>query len=99
MYAIRSYYAGAGLGLNVILGVDPVTGAIISAIVAVGIFLSKEAGMAMDRFAQIDGVVMVILTCYVAFSSDAPVNTAIANTFMPEQIDTMAIITLVGGIV
>ncbi len=42
--------AGAGLGLNVMLGIDPVTGAIISAAIAVGIFLSKEAGMAMDRF-------------------------------------------------
>ncbi|ACQ93464.1 conserved hypothetical protein [Tolumonas auensis DSM 9187] len=91
--------AGAGLGLNVMLGIDPVTGAIISAAIAVGIFLSKEAGMAMDRFAQIAGVVMVVLTCYVAFSAGAPVGEAVQKTFMPEQIDTMAIITLVGGTV
>jgi Mn2+/Fe2+ NRAMP family transporter len=91
--------AGAGLGLNVILGIDPILGAIISAAIAVGIFLSKEAGMAMDRFAQIAGVVMVILTCYVAFSSHPPVAAAIANTIVPERIDAMAIITLVGGTV
>ncbi len=91
--------AGAGLGLNVVFGIDPVTGAIISAVVAVAIFLSKEAGMAMDRVAQIAGVVMVILTCYVAFSSHPPVAEAIANTFVPEKIDAMAIITLVGGTV
>ena len=91
--------AGAGLGLNVIFGIDPITGAIISAVIAVGIFLSKEAGMAMDRFAQIAGVVMVILTCYVAFSSHPPVVEAIANTFVPEKIDAMAVITLVGGTV
>lgn len=89
--------AGAGLGLNVIFGLDPVTGAIISAVVAVGIFLSREAGMAMDRFAQIAGVVMVILTCYVAYSSHPPVGAAIVNTLMPEHIDAVAIITLVGG--
>ncbi|MDD2344217.1 MAG: divalent metal cation transporter [Tolumonas sp.] len=91
--------AGAGLGLNVIFGVDPITGAIISAAIAVGIFLSKEAGLAMDSFAKIAGVVMVILTCYVAFSSHPPVAAAITNTLVPEKIDAMAIITLVGGTV
>lgn len=91
--------AGAGLGLNVIFGIDPITGAIISAVIAVGIFLSKEVGMAMDRFAQIAGVVMVILTCYVAYSSHPPIADAIVNTFVPEKIDAMAVITLVGGTV
>lgn len=91
--------AGAGLGLNVIFGIDPIPGAIISAAIAVGIFLSKEAGMAMDRFAQIAGVVMVGLTCYVAFSAGAPVGEAVYRTILPEQIDTMAIVTLVGGTV
>ena len=91
--------AGAGLGLNVIFGVDPILGAIISAAIAVGIFLIKEAGLAMDRFAQVAGVVMVVLTCYVAFSAGAPVDEAIYRTVLPEQIDTMAIVTLVGGTV
>ncbi|MBB6054992.1 NRAMP family divalent metal transporter [Tolumonas osonensis] len=91
--------AGAGLGLNVIFGIDPIPGAIISAAIAVGIFLSKEAGMAMDRLAQLAGVVMVVLTCYVAFSSGAPVGEAVYRTILPEQIDTMAIVTLVGGTV
>ncbi len=91
--------AGAGLGLNVIFGIDPIPGAIISAAIAVGIFLSKEAGMAMDRLAQLAGVVMVVLTCYVAFSSGAPVGEAVYRTILPEQIDTLAIVTLVGGTV
>ena len=91
--------AGAGLGLNVIFGIDPIPGAIISAAIAVGIFLSKEAGMAMDRLAQLAGVVMVVLTCYVAFSAGAPVGEAVYRTILPEQIDTMAIVTLVGGTV
>lgn len=91
--------AGAGLGLNVIFGIDPIPGAIISAAIAVGIFLSKEAGMAMDRLAQFAGVVMVVLTCYVAFSAGAPVGEAVYRTILPEQIDTLAIVTLVGGTV
>lgn len=91
--------AGAGLGLNVIIGVSPVTGAVISAILAIGIFLVKEAGKAMDRFAQIAGFVMVGLTIYVAYASAPPVGEAIVKTVLPDKIDMFSIITLVGGTV
>ncbi len=91
--------AGAGLGLNAMLGLDPIMGAIISAAVAIFIFLVKEAGKAMDRFAQIAGGVMILLMLYVAFSTSPPVGEAIVNTFAPEQISIFAIVTLVGGTV
>ncbi|XFO68704.1 hypothetical protein SPSIL_049270 [Sporomusa silvacetica DSM 10669] len=91
--------AGAGLGLNVILGVTPVTGAIISAVIGIGIFLVKEAGKAMDRFAQFAGFVMIGLTVYVAFASAPPVGEAVVKSIMPDKIDMFAIITLVGGTV
>lgn len=42
---------GAGLGLNILTGM-PVEVAIVSGIIAVGIFLSKEVGKVMDRFAH-----------------------------------------------
>lgn len=57
---------GAGLGLNILTGVSAETGALISGAIAVGIFLFKEAGKAMDRFAQLMGFVMIALTIYVA---------------------------------
>ncbi|MCZ4148273.1 hypothetical protein BZG21_27785, partial [Escherichia coli] len=41
--------AGTGLGLNAMLGVDAKIGGAISAVVAILIFLSKKAGMALDR--------------------------------------------------
>jgi len=91
--------AGAGLGLNVILGVTPVTGAIISAVIGIAIFLVKEAGKAMDRFAQIAGFVMIGLTVYVAIASAPPVGEAVVKSIMPDKIDMFAIITLVGGTV
>ncbi|WP_458415468.1 NRAMP family divalent metal transporter [Schinkia sp. CFF1] len=91
--------AGAGLGLNAMIGLDPITGAIISAVVAIFIFLVKEAGKAMDKFAQLAGVVMIILMVYVAFKTSPPVGEAIVNTVKPEQISWFAIITLVGGTV
>lgn len=91
--------AGAGLGLNVIFGISPITGAIISAVIGIAIFLVKEAGKAMDRFAQIAGFVMIGLTVYVAISSAPPVGEALVKSFVPDKIDMFAIITLVGGTV
>ncbi|OIS62207.1 hypothetical protein A4A36_18230 [Bacillus subtilis] len=90
---------GAGLGLQVLFGIKPETGALISAVVAILIFLIKEAGKAMDRFTQIAGFAMIILTLYVAITSAPPVGHAVANTFAPEHISIFAIVTLVGGTV
>ncbi|MEG6584731.1 NRAMP family divalent metal transporter [Dendrosporobacter sp. 1207_IL3150] len=91
--------AGAGLGVNVILGVSPIHGAIFSAVVAIAIFLVKEAGKAMDRFTQVAGFVMIALTVYVAITSAPPVGEAMVKSIIPDQIDMMAIVTLVGGTV
>ena len=88
---------GAGLGLNVLFGISPIVGALISAAIAIFIFSSKEAGTLMDKFAQIAGGVMVLLTIYVAVTSHPPVGLAQAKTVMPDTVDVMSIVTLVGG--
>lgn len=90
---------GAALGINVIFGLDFGIGAAISAILAIFIFLSKEAGKAMDNLTKILGAGMIILVAYVAFSTSPPVGEAIKRTFMPSEIPMLAIITLVGGTV
>jgi len=90
---------GAGLGLEVLFGIDIKIGAIISAIVAIGIFVSKEAGKAMDNFAKILGFVMILLILYVVFVAKPPVFEAIHHTFIPQKFDALATITLVGGTV
>ncbi|CAA9312865.1 MAG: Uncharacterized metal ion transporter YcsG, Mn(2+)/Fe(2+) NRAMP family, partial [uncultured Gemmatimonadaceae bacterium] len=91
--------AGAGLGLNVMLGVPVAAGAAASAAVAVGIFLVKEAGRAMDRFALGMGLVMVALTIYVAAASGPPVGEALLRTVAPTRLDPLAVVTIVGGTV
>jgi Mn2+/Fe2+ NRAMP family transporter len=91
--------AGAGLGTNVLFGVSPETGAFLSGVVAIGIFLVREAGKVMDRFAQIMGFVMIALTVYVMFTAQPPVGEAVVKTFVPDTINILAIITLVGGTV
>ncbi|WP_191556902.1 NRAMP family divalent metal transporter [Metabacillus idriensis] len=90
---------GAGLGTNVIFGVSPQLGALLSGIVAIGIFLVREAGKVMDRFAQIMGFVMIALTIYVMFSAQPPIGEAAVKTVIPDKIDFLAIVTLVGGTV
>lgn len=90
---------GAGMGMNVLFGLDVRIGAIITAAIAIAIFLSKEAGVAMDKIARALGLMMLLLTLYVAFKSNPPVGEAALRTFVPEKIDVFAIITLVGGTV
>ncbi|HMQ03878.1 MAG TPA: divalent metal cation transporter [Pyrinomonadaceae bacterium] len=91
--------AGSGLGMNVLFGIPPEAGAAISAALAIGIFLVKEAGRAMDTFVKILGLVMIALIFYVVFASQPPVLDAAYRTFVPEQIDAHAVVTLVGGTV
>ncbi|WP_150539429.1 NRAMP family divalent metal transporter [Actinobacillus vicugnae] len=90
---------GAGLGLNILTGISPEMGAIVSGAIAIGIFLFKEAGKVMDRFAQVMGFVMIALTIYVAANANPPLGEAITHTFLPEKLDVIAIVTLVGGTV
>jgi Mn2+/Fe2+ NRAMP family transporter len=91
--------AGAGLGLEAALGVPTKVGAAVSAAIAIGIFLVREAGRAMDRFAQGMGVVMIALTVYVAVASHPPVGEALVRSFVPVAIDPLAVVTIVGGTV
>lgn len=91
--------AGAGLGLNVLFGVDVKIGAVLSAGLGIAIFLFKEAGKALDIFAKVLGFVMIALIVYVVFASNPPLGEAARRTIFPENIDALAIVTLVGGTV
>lgn len=90
---------GAGLGFNVLFSISAETGAIIAAAISIAVFLVKEAGKVMDRFAQVMGFLMIVLIVYVAVSSEPPLGEAVVKTFVPDEIDFIAIITLVGGTV
>ncbi len=90
---------GAALGLNVLFGIDLRLGAAVSAILAIGIFLSKEAGKAIDTLTKVLGGAMIIMVGYVAISTAPPVGEALYRTFVPEVMPFLAIITLVGGTV
>ena len=91
--------AGAGLDMNAMLGVDPKLGGAISVVIAIVIFFSKKAGMALDRLVVLLGAIMILLMLYVAIVSQPPVGEALKNTVMPESIDFFVITTLIGGTV
>jgi len=91
--------AGCGLGLNAIFDIPVEYGALISTAIAIGLFLFKEAGAAMDIFVKALGVVMLGLIGYVVFASHPPIIEAAQRTFWPQQIDAAAVVTLVGGTV
>lgn len=91
--------AGAGLGLQVVFGTPVAAGAVVSAAIAITIFLVKEAGRAMDRFAMGLGILLVLLTWYVAVASGPPIAEAARQSVFPETIDLLAIVTIVGGTV
>jgi Mn2+/Fe2+ NRAMP family transporter len=89
--------AGTGLGTSALLGLDPRLGAAISAVVAIGIFLVRRAGLTMDRVVILLGSVVVALTAYLACTSNPPVGAVLHNLAVPAHLDFLVIITLIGG--
>ncbi len=89
--------SGAGLGTDAMFGLDPKIGGALSAAIAIGIFLSKKAGVAVDRIVVVLGLLMIVLTTYIAITSGPPVGQALRNVVLPEQVSFLAITTLVGG--
>ncbi|WP_320200667.1 NRAMP family divalent metal transporter (plasmid) [Agrobacterium sp. rho-13.3] len=90
---------GAGLGLNAMIDLDPKIGGAIAALVAIGIFLSRRAGVAMDRVVYVAAFVKLALILYAVFVSGPPVAEAFRQTFLPDTIDFVTITTIVGGTV
>lgn len=89
--------SGAGLGTDAMLGLDPTIGGAVTAVIAIAIFLSKRAGVAMDRIVVFLGLVMIALTTYVAIVSSPPVGEAMRNAVLPDDISFLIITTLIGG--
>ena len=90
---------GAGLGLNVVSGLDVTSGAIVSCVFSLLVFWLKDAGKAIDTISKLLGGLMILLTLYIAFISHPPILDAVQHTLLPTTISTSAIITIVGGTV
>ncbi|WP_100065297.1 NRAMP family divalent metal transporter [Miniphocaeibacter massiliensis] len=91
--------AGAQMGLTTLFGLNPKIASAIAIIIALLIFLSKEVNKAIDKLTKFLGLGMIILVIVVAIISKPPVGQAIKETFSPEIIKFLPILTLVGGTV
>lgn len=91
--------SGCGLGLNILFPVSVETGSIISAVIAIIIFLSKDIGKAMDLFVKLLGILMLGLMFYVVFFAQPPLGEVVHRTFLPSTVNLTSIVTLVGGTV
>jgi Mn2+/Fe2+ NRAMP family transporter len=91
--------AGAGLGLNVLFGISVWQGAIMSAILAIGIFLYKESGKAMDAFAKTLGGLKILLALVIVYYAKPPLAEAVTRSFNPAHFSFTAVLTIVGGTV
>jgi Mn2+/Fe2+ NRAMP family transporter len=91
--------AGAGLGLNVLFGVSVGQGAMMSAIIAIGIFIYKEAGKVMDTFAKTMGLLKIGLALFIAYISKPPLVEAAIRSVAPTHFSFTAVLTIVGGTV
>lgn len=91
--------AGAGLGANSMLGTNTKISGLVTAALAIAIFLFKQLGAALDKILVFLGLMMMLLTTYVAFVSKPPVGDALRSAVLPDTIDWLVITTLVGGTV
>ncbi len=91
--------AGAGLGVNAMTGMDARLGGAISVVIALLIFLSKKAGVALDRIVVGCGAVLILLMIFMAITTAPPLGDALRQTFVPDQVEFLVITTLIGGTV
>ena len=93
---------GGALGFNTLLGIPTKVGYVLAGVLAILVFLSRNAKGAMDTLTKILGAIMIVVIFIVIVGVKPPVGSAIKNTFVPDagvQALVPAIITLLGGTV
>jgi len=91
--------AGCGLGVNVLTGLSFQHGAIISGIIALSLFWIREIGKMLDGFTKTLGSIKILLALFIAYNTHPPLAKAIHHSIVPEKINPIAIVTIVGGTV
>ena len=93
---------GGALGFNTLLGIPTKVGYILAGLLAILVFVLKNAKSAMDTITKVLGAIMIIVIFVVIIVVKPPVGSALKNTFVPEAGATNlipAILTLLGGTV
>ena len=93
---------GGALGFNALFGIPDKIGCIIAGLLAIVIFLSKQAKSIVDQVVKYLGAVMIVVILVVMFITHPPVGEAAKNTILPSaKMGSLfpAILTLMGGTV
>lgn len=93
---------GGALGFNTLLGIPTEVGYILAGVIAILVFLLKDAKAMMDKMTKVLGGIMIVVILVVIFVVKPPVGDALKNTFVPStgySALVPAIITLLGGTV
>lgn len=89
--------SGCGLGLDAMLGLDPKLGAAVSAVIAIGVFVFRRAGLMLDRVVIALGLAMLLATLVSVLSSQPPLREVVVGAFMPSRFDPVVVTTIIGG--
>ncbi len=93
---------GGALGFNALFGIPDKIGCVIAGLLAIVIFLSKQAKSIVDQVVKYLGAIMIVVILVVMFITQPPVGDAVRNTFVPSaSMNSLfpAILTLLGGTV
>ncbi|MGO0882811.1 NRAMP family divalent metal transporter [Clostridioides difficile] len=90
---------GAALGMNVMFNMNMTLGTILSGLIAIFVFMSKNSNSLVDKITKFLALGMIIIVGYVAISNHPPVGEAVYRMVKPENPKTLIfpIITLLGG--
>lgn len=93
---------GGALGFNTLLGIPTQVGCALAGVIAIAVFLVKNAKTAMDTLAKVLGGIMIVVIFGIIIVVRPPMGDALKNTFVPSAgVPNLvpAIITLLGGTV
>ena len=90
------------MGFNTLLGIPTPVGCALAGMIAIAVFLVKNAKSAMDTLAKVLGGIMIVVIFGIIIVVKPPMGDALKNTFVPSAgVSNLvpAIITLLGGTV
>ncbi|HAT4373417.1 NRAMP family divalent metal transporter [Clostridioides difficile] len=90
---------GAALGMNVMFNMNMTLGTVLSGLIAIFVFMSKNSNSLVDKITKFLALGMIIIVGYVAISNHPPVGEAVSRIVKPENPKGLIfpIITLLGG--
>jgi len=93
---------GAALGMNTMFGLDLKAAYVVSGVMAIVVFMFKNAKALVDKLTQVLGALMILVVVVMIFWTQPPVGTALKETFLPSSGFSPllpGILTLLGGTV